>query len=431
MKNKGNLKVISIFMGAVIIFGFLASYLHSTSPLDLLFITIGIILVITGFYIQNEKTLTYFGAMAAVNVFQWLIVIYTLLFIGQIYPFADFLIFLSIAPLTTIFIHNRRSGQNSLDNHQKRKKDTVLTEKIRVVLISVGFFVIVVFLVSFIFSGSPLELFCSSVGLLIIVYGFYRVGKENIGATIEYTPGVSHLAMYRESKNVNVTVIYFLAMTGILISQLLIIFYIAAYYPVEQRDMPGMFIVTFFATFFFYMQIRESDLKYIGKKKEKTQIISNKKKEMIIGIFGITLFVAIFGAYFLFGYSNDQPTIIRSTGGSFDNHWMSFNYPANWTLVDGSTNKHVNIYIYDGQNNQIGSIKDDLSINEEFPGLKANKTIIDQRELITFLNYDKNNDLKSATAFIFLTNSSSLHIDVSLENKENFYQIINSLKIKK
>jgi hypothetical protein len=418
-------------MGIVIIIGFLASYLQSKSHLDILFITIGIILVITGFYIQNEKTLTYFAAMATVNAFQWLVIIYTLLFIGQIYPFGDFLIFLSIAPLTTIIIYNRRRDQNSLDNHQKTKKDTILADKIRIVLISVGFLITLIFLASFLFSGSPLELFFSSVGLMLVVYGFYRVGKENIGATIEYTPGVSHLSMYRESKNVKVTVNYFLAMTSIIIFQLIIIYYIAFYYQSEARDMPFIFMITFWVSFFFYIQIRESDLKYIGKRKKKTQLISNKKKEMIIGIVGITLFVAIFGAYFLTGYSNDQPTVVRSTGGSFDNQWMSFNYPANWTLIDGSTNKHVNIYIYDGPNNQIGSIKDEDVSTKEYSDLKANKTIIDQREIVTFFSYDKNGILYYAAAFIFLTNSSSLHIAVSLENKEYFNQIINSIKIKK
>ena len=48
---------------------------------------------------------------------------------------------------------------------------------------------------------------------------------------------------------------------------------------------------------------------------------------------------------------------IKSTGGSFQNNWIKFDYPPNLTISDYSTNDSINIKIFNGTN-QIGSIED-------------------------------------------------------------------------
>jgi hypothetical protein len=296
VEKKDISKFISILIGLAIIFIFLASFLNSKSLLDLLFITIGVMGIVIGFYIQDGKinqTVTYFVALYSVNVFQWLIVIYILLFINQIQLYGDFLIILTIAPLTTIslIVQIRTSDLKYLGNRQMTNKDVILVDKMRgvlndkvkVALIFTGFVIMLACLGSFIFSKSPLELFGGSIGLMVILWGFYRDG--NNARTPEYTPGLAHNRYYRESKNIKVTVTYFLIMAGILIFQWFTMYYISfiyqfyvpyEVYKAEWACIPYTFVFSFLATFYFYVQIRESDLKYIGKKRNPKKRKENK-----------------------------------------------------------------------------------------------------------------------------------------------------------
>jgi len=102
---------------------------------------------------------------------------------------------------------------------------------------------------------------------MVFVYGYYRDGFD--GNKPNYSPGMSHNSIYREVKNVNVTVNYFLAMFGVIMSQWLIICYFIFIYPVYVphevylSDVYGLswaITISFFATFYFYIQIRESHL---------------------------------------------------------------------------------------------------------------------------------------------------------------------------
>jgi hypothetical protein len=287
-KNTNNLKIILIFIGFAAIFLFLTRYLESKSPLDILFITMGLMAIITGFYLKGEKiieTVTYFGVMSFINIFQWLIVIY-ILFISQIVITSYILIFLAIAPAMSIILINqiRRSNLKYLGNRQKTNKDVILIDKIKlilmdktkVILIFVGIVIMLLCLASFLQSKSPLELFGTSVGIMVIVYGFYHNNKKNKTTPPDYSPGMSRSSIYRASKKVNITTNYFFIMSGVLIFQWLIFCYIAfiyqAYVPdevyrSEVNGVPFAFSITMLATFFFYIQIRESDLKYIGRRK--------------------------------------------------------------------------------------------------------------------------------------------------------------------
>lgn len=58
-------------MGIVIIVLFLAAFLRSNSQLDLLFITMGVAVIVNGFYGQNEKfTVKIIYFMFGVNLFR-------------------------------------------------------------------------------------------------------------------------------------------------------------------------------------------------------------------------------------------------------------------------------------------------------------------------------------------------------------------------
>ncbi|WP_286679688.1 hypothetical protein, partial [Methanobacterium sp. 42_16] len=131
-------KVMLILMGIVVILLFLGDFSQYKSSLDLLYITMGMMVVIFGFFVEGEKfneTVTYFVAMSAVNIFQWLIVI-NILFISQVYLTIQFFIVLAIAPVMTIFLINRlrRSNLKYLGNQQRKNKDLVVADKMNVIL---------------------------------------------------------------------------------------------------------------------------------------------------------------------------------------------------------------------------------------------------------------------------------------------------------
>jgi len=270
-KNTG-LKAMLIFIGVTTILLFLGVFLQSRSPLDLLYITIGIMTIIWGFYIEGEKfneTAAYFVVMFGVNLLQWLIFIY-IVFSSQIHITLYILIVLAIAPGMTIILINqlRRSDLKYLGNRENTNKDVILIDKMksmsndktRFILIFVGIVIMVVSLTSFSQSRSPLELFGSSVGVMVIIWGYYREGKKD---ATHYSPGMSRGSIYRESKKINVTTNYFFAMASVLVFQWLIICYIAFIHPSPVPD-PGDPIAVAFAllsTMYFYIQIRESDLK--------------------------------------------------------------------------------------------------------------------------------------------------------------------------
>lgn len=270
-----NIKWILIFVGFVFILIFLGRYFESKSPLDLFYLTIGMLAIIWGFYVKEDfkGTSTYFVAILCVNIIQWLILIY-ILFIS---PDVTDLLILALAPIVTLSLifQIRRSDLKYIGNPQKTNKDAIFVNKMKRMLgnkakifyTSIGVLIILVCSASFLFSKSPLELYGSLVGLMVFVYGYYRDGFD--GNKPNYSPGMSHNSIYREVKNVNVTVNYFLAMFGVIMSQWLIICYFIFIYPVYVphevylSDVYGLswaITISFFATFYFYIQIRESHL---------------------------------------------------------------------------------------------------------------------------------------------------------------------------
>jgi len=256
-------------MGLMIIIGFLTSFLQFRSPLDLLFITIGLMMIITGFRRYGEKinkSLTYFGPMFAINVFQWLIVIYTLLF-AQIYLSGDYLVVMAIAPIMTISLTFQFLKKSMYSEEDIKSDDNSFSDKTRVLLIVIGFILILVFWGGFLFSRSPLDLFAGSLGLMFVILGFHYGMNAGISFNNSKTENNLYSGMNEYLlKNIKVTPNYFWAVLGVLIFQWLIS-YIVFIYPSHVRDeidaLPMAFAMM--ATLYFFIQIRESDLKYIGK----------------------------------------------------------------------------------------------------------------------------------------------------------------------
>lgn len=249
-----NLKFILIFMGIGITLLFSSSFLQSNSPLDLLFITMGILLIIDGFYSRNEKFLEkiiYFLVMFGINLFQWLLVI-NILFISKI-SFTIYTLFvLSVAPMITIYLINQilKSDLKYLENNQN--KDVIMADRIKWILIFVGISIMIICLIGFALSISPIYLYGSSIGMMLIVYGYYR-----------------------ENKKLNITRNYFLIMSFLFLLQwLILIFLIRQVNTLNSTPYNFSFTFSLLLTFGYFDQIRNSNLIkinwqgiFIGKKK--------------------------------------------------------------------------------------------------------------------------------------------------------------------
>lgn len=287
MNINKTIKFIMFAIGIILIITFSGHFLQSKSPLDLLFISMGLMAIISAFYYETDEntlneTIAYFVAMLGVNVFQWLIFAYNL-YISQFHVTLSDFIILAIAPAMTISLTGRLYKTHYLKNNQTNKAiindklKLLLEDKSKILLIFVGIVLSLGFLVGFVLYESFFALFGSSVGLMIIIYGLYREDKKIKVARSDYSPGMAHNYIYRDVKRVKVTPTYFFAMLLVLLLQWLIIYYLLISVPRTEDNsniMGFVFTNTFICTMYFYIQIRESHLiritwqgTYIGEKK--------------------------------------------------------------------------------------------------------------------------------------------------------------------
>ncbi|OPY22958.1 MAG: hypothetical protein A4E27_01640 [Methanobacterium sp. PtaU1.Bin242] len=287
MNINKSIKFNIFIIGIILIITFSWDFLLYKSLLDLLFISMGFMAIISAFYYVTDEntlneTITYFKAMLGVNIFQWLIFAY-ILYINQFQVTLSDLIVMAIAPVMTISLTSRLYKTHYLKNNQTNKTIIIndklkllLQDKSKVLLIFVGIILSLGFLVGFILYESFFALFGSSLGLMIIIYGLYREDKK-VKVRSDYSPGMAHNYIYRDVKRVKVTPTYFFAMLLVLLLQWLIIYYLLIFVPhtKDNSNIMGIALTfTFICTMYFYIQIRESHLirinwqgTYIGKRK--------------------------------------------------------------------------------------------------------------------------------------------------------------------
>ncbi len=244
-----------VILGIGLILIFLGMYLGSKSPLDLFNITIGTMILISGFYVEGKKikvSLSYAVAMFGVNIVQWFILTYTYFY----YPFYDgneYLIPLIGAPLFTLYIANQVRKEYLKSSETKVN---ILKDKTKLTLLFMSMIIIIGSLAGFIAYYNPIFLYGITLGLMTFVYGYYH-----------------------ENKKVNVSIRYAVAMGFLLILQFFILIYFA--YQIGD-DWPFAFASSMMITIYFLIQISRSDLK-----------VSNEKKEKIIGLSAIMIFIVI------------------------------------------------------------------------------------------------------------------------------------------
>ena len=225
-------------MGIVIIVLFLAAFLRSNSQLDLLFITMGVAVIVNGFYGQNEKfTVKIIYFMFGVNLFQWLLLI-NLIFINQIQLKVYTLFPLALVPVITIYLISQ-IYKNDLNYPGKNQdKNILLADKVKGISISAGFVAMIIGLTGYLLSVSPIYLYGSSIGVMAIVYGYYR-----------------------ENKKLKLTLNYFVAMSFVILLQwLIVIFLVRPVYALNEIQYNLSFTFSLLLTSFYLDQIRNSHL---------------------------------------------------------------------------------------------------------------------------------------------------------------------------
>lgn len=162
--------------------------------------------------------------------------------------------------------------------------------------------------------------------------------------------------------------------------------------------------------------------------------VSNKYIGLIIGF--LVLVVLTSGCVTSYGFLNpeDPSSGVNSTGGSFENQWVKFNYPSNLTITDYSTDNYIKIGVYNGSE-YIGGIYDEMvNVDNYVPLPESYNTTIAGRK--TLGDYDiktlpnGENQVRPSAA-IYLTGNATLDVIFDPASKTSFNQVIKTLIIKK
>ena len=159
--------------------------------------------------------------------------------------------------------------------------------------------------------------------------------------------------------------------------------------------------------------------------------LSYLKVLIVVLLLGVMIFLEVPGAppnYTIYnGSSTNQIKV-----GSFENQWISFDYPPNLTVEDASTSDHAEVYIYNGSE-QIGEIvSGNGTINDFLYSTGFTKTRVAGRDAVMGnLTTSENGTSEGTLVSISLTNTTTLDINVEPNNGATLKQVIGTLSIKK
>ncbi|MGF7118254.1 hypothetical protein [Methanobacterium oryzae] len=262
-----NNKALPLLLGIALTLLSLAFYL-GFKPLNLFWFTMAILGIIFRFCTENRKikvTNGYIVSVFSVNIVQWLILIYVFYY-TSVYNRNAYLIDLIAALCVTLFLVNqiRKKYLKSTET-----KIDILKDKTKLILLSIGLIIIIGSLAGLITYYAPIFLYGVTLGLMVFVYGFYHEKRVSV-------PEKRNIAnMYIKKDNIPVN--YAKAMGSVIILQWIILIYF--FHQISKDDWVSATTFSLIISLFFYIQIRESDLKYIGRMREKPTVISNKKKK--------------------------------------------------------------------------------------------------------------------------------------------------------
>jgi hypothetical protein len=234
-------KSIMLF-GIVLILGFLGLYFVFKSPFDIFNITLGVLVLIFGFYTKGKKievSLSYFVATFSVNVTQWLILIYTFYY-NPGYITREFYIALLIALWVTLFIINQIRKEYFKSSENIEKISNIFKDTKKLILLSTGIIMIISSLAGLINYHALIFAYGTTVGLTVFVYGFYH-----------------------KNRKLNISVRYVEAMAFTIVLQWIILIYFCFQFAAEDWSLASTFsmlIAVFFLVQFYQSDVTLSDL---------------------------------------------------------------------------------------------------------------------------------------------------------------------------
>ena len=253
-----NNRALLIFIGIGIILYSLVSYLGSKSPFNIFNCSLGVMVILFVLY-NEDKKINYLTILFYVNIFQWFISVY-ILFNNPVYKTINYYYYLMGSLFFTLVLVNLIRI-----NHLKIKTN-MLKYKKKLMIQLIGVIIIISCLTSFIAYYYPIFLYGITLGLVAFIYGFYY-----------------------EDRKVNVSTKYVRDMVSVLVLQIIVLCYMGRQISIEDLSYALVFSINI--AVLLSIQIYTSDLK-----------ISNAKKENIIGIGAIVVFIVFFGALALKGH---------------------------------------------------------------------------------------------------------------------------------
>ena len=152
---------------------------------------------------------------------------------------------------------------------------------------------------------------------------------------------------------------------------------------------------------------------------------------IVVLLLGVMIFLEVPGAPL--NYTSYNGSFTNQTKvGSFENQWISFDYPSNLTVEDASTSDHAEVYIYNGSE-QIGEIvSGNGTINDFLYSTDFTKTRVAGRDAVMGnLTTSENGTSEGTLVSISLTNTTTLDMNFEPNNGATLNQIIGTLYIKK
>ncbi len=248
-----NVRIFVMVIGFALSFFFLFYFFQSGSPLDLFWTSIGLLLFICGFYIEDhqitERSLIFW--FSGVNVFQWTILVY-IYFFNRVYMTIDFYLMLIAVSLFTISLFGRFFHIPLFSFNNDKKIETVRSgvtwNRKQTVLVLLGIIVCFAFLIIFFLFKSFLSLYFSPIGIMIIIYGYYL-----------------------EINKIKMSFKYLLLMLSVIMIQVILAFFLRSIHIILYDEMWNLLLIPGLILTYLFLQIRRSDMKYIGIYREKSE----------------------------------------------------------------------------------------------------------------------------------------------------------------
>lgn len=246
-----NKNVMIIILGLTVIFIFLINFLQYKYYIDLFFISIGIFTAICGSYIvdgQIKEAISSYIAFFGVNLLQWIILIYIFL-INQTHITNFF--YLLLIGVTTITIIILVQFYKSRFNPIRRKKssktknnsDFILIKNYKQIFTLIfGIIITLGCLISIFYSKFLYASFYVLFGVMMIIYGTY-------------------IELNKKQMSFN----YFILMVILILLQWMLVLYLGYYLRLDSDEISIPFFIIFIVSSYFFFQIRESNMKYIGR----------------------------------------------------------------------------------------------------------------------------------------------------------------------